>query len=85
MAGDENMDFEDENGADGAKALEYTRTLNIEYNPTEVEFWFTQIETEMFTCEVKSQWLKRCPGQKSPSKNTGRRQVIAGFEEIRSS
>ena len=60
MAGDENMDFEDENGADGAKALEYTRTLNIEYNPTEVEFWFTQIETEMFTCEVKSQWLKRC-------------------------
>ena len=54
------VDFEDENGVDGAKALEHTRTLNIEYNPKQVEFWFTQIENEMYTCEVKSQWLKRC-------------------------
>ena len=54
------VDFDVENGNDGAKALEYTRTLKIEYDPHEVEFWFTQIENEMFTCEVKSQWLKRC-------------------------
>ena len=59
MAGDE-VDFEVENGADGAKALEFTRTLKIEYDPSEVAFWFTQIENEMYTCEVRSQWLKRC-------------------------
>ena len=41
-------DFEDENGNDGEKALEYTRTLKIEFDPAEVEFWFTQIENEMY-------------------------------------
>ena len=62
MPDDDNVevDFEVENGVDGAKALEHTRTLKIEYDPTEVEFWFVQLENEMYTCEVKSQWLKRC-------------------------
>ena len=54
------LDFEDENGQDGDKAIEYTRTLKLEFSPEEVEFWFTQLENEMFTCSVKSQWLKRC-------------------------
>ena len=53
------VDFEDKNGQDGAKAMEYSRTLVMEFNPSEVEFWFMQIENEMYTCEVKSQWLKR--------------------------
>ena len=53
------VDFEDENGQNGAKALEYSRSLKLEYNPDEVEFWFTQIENEMYTCEIKSQWMKR--------------------------
>ena len=52
--------FEDENVDDGAKAIDHTRTLKIEYDPTNVKFWFIQLENEMFTCEVKSQWLKRC-------------------------
>ena len=54
------IDFEDENGQDGDKALDYTRSLKLEWNPTQVQFWFTQLENEMFTCTVKSQWLKRC-------------------------
>ena len=54
------VDFEDENGRDGDKAIEYTRTLKLEFATDDVEFWFTQIETEMYTCGVKSQWLKRC-------------------------
>ena len=45
------VDFEDENGQDGAKAMEYSRTLVMEFNPSEVEFWFMQIENEMYTCE----------------------------------
>ena len=54
------VDFEDENGQDGEKALEYTRSLKLEWNPAQVQFWFTQLENEMYTCTVKSQWLKRC-------------------------
>ena len=54
------VDFEDENGQDGASALDHTRTLKLEFDPQNVEFWFTQVENEMFTCQVKSQWLKRC-------------------------
>ena len=60
MPNDNPVDFEDQNEADGAKAIEYSRTLVMEFNPQEVEFWFIQLENEMFTCEVKSQWLKRC-------------------------
>ena len=56
----EDVDIDVENGEDGAKAIDHSRTLKIEYNPTEVEFWFVQLENEMYTCEVKSQWLKRC-------------------------
>ena len=54
------VDFEDQNEPDGAKAIEYSRTLVMEFNPQEVEFWFIQLENEMFTCQVKSQWMKRC-------------------------
>ena len=51
--------FDVENGTDGAKAIEHTRDLKIEYAPEDVAFWFIQLENEMITCEVKSQWLKR--------------------------
>ena len=53
------VNFEDENLADGENAIEYTRSLKLEYNATDVAFWFTQLENEMITCDVKSQWLKR--------------------------
>ena len=63
MANEQNqnqaVDFEDENAADGEKAIEYSRTLKIDLDPAEIEFWFTQIENEMFTCGIKSQWMKR--------------------------
>ena len=54
------VDFEDENAQDGEKAIEYSRTLKVDLDPDEIEFWFTQIENEMFTCGIKSQWMKRC-------------------------
>lgn len=54
------VDFEDENGQNDAKALEFSRTLVIEFNASDVDFWFMQLENEMFTCGVRSQWLKRC-------------------------
>ena len=59
MAGDDVIDFEDENAANGDKALEYSRTLIMPFNKSDIAFWFTQIENEMFTCTIKSQWMKR--------------------------
>ena len=59
MANDD-IDFEDENAQDGEKAIEYSRTLKVDLDPAEIDFWFTQIENEMFTCGIKSQWMKRC-------------------------
>ena len=54
------VDFQDEDADNEETALEYSRTLKVEYDPTEVDFWFVQIENEMYTCGIKSQWLKRC-------------------------
>ena len=54
------VDFEVENGQDDAKALEYTRTLKMEFAKDDIAFWFIQIENEMYTCGVRSQWMKRC-------------------------
>ena len=56
---DVQVDFEVENGQDSDKAVEYTRTLKMEFAKEDVAFWFIQLENEMFTCGVKSQWLKR--------------------------
>ena len=53
------VNFEDKNGNDRERTIEHTRSLKIEYNATDVAFWFTQLENEMITCHVKSQWLKR--------------------------
>ena len=38
------VNFEDENLADGENAIEYTRSLKLEYNATDVAFWFTQLD-----------------------------------------
>ena len=54
------VDFEVENGQDDAKALEFTRTLKMEFAKDDIAFWFIQIENEMFSCGVRSQWMKRC-------------------------
>ena len=61
MPDDDNVqvDFEDEAGQDDPKAVEYTRSLKMEFAPDDVEFWFIQLENEMFSSGVKSQWLKR--------------------------
>ena len=76
------VDFEDENAEDSEKALEYTRTLKLEYAEEEVEFWFTQIENEMFTCGVKSQWLKRCVLVKNlPSKIQADVKALLGLKK----
>ena len=53
------VDFDNENGVDGDKAQEHTRSIKIEFEPSDIKFWFSQLEGEMTMASVKSQWLKR--------------------------
>ena len=50
------MDFEAENGVDGAKALE---KLGCAFSKDNIDFWFTELESQLEVIEVKSQWTKR--------------------------
>ena len=53
------VDFETENGVDGDKAQEHARSIKMEFEPSDIKFWFAQLEGEMTMASVKSQWLKR--------------------------
>ena len=53
------MNFDQENGADGDKAIEKVSNLSCPYNKNDVEFWFMTLESQLELIEVKSQWLKR--------------------------
>ena len=44
---------------DGAKAQEYARSIKVEFNPADINFWFSQLEDEMLMASVGSQWLKK--------------------------
>ena len=59
MAGDELIEFESENGNDGAKASELGRQIKVEFSTTDIRFWFAEIEAEMTMATIKSQWLKK--------------------------
>ena len=52
-------DFETENGTDGEKALDKLGSVKCEFSKDDIEFWFTELETQLEIIEVKSQWTKR--------------------------
>ena len=53
------MDFDAENGADGANAMDKMSSVKCEFTREDIEFWFTELETQLEVIEVKSQWSKR--------------------------
>ena len=56
---EENMDFETENGQDGAKASELGRQIKVEFSVSDIKFWFAELEAEMVMASIKSQFLKK--------------------------
>ena len=52
--------FEDENGVDDDKALSQALSLikGFEWKPTNINFYFNQLETKMTTAGVKKNWTK---------------------------
>ena len=59
MANDDVIEFEVENGVDGAKAQELGRQIKVEFSTSDINFWFAEIEAEMTMASIKSQWLKK--------------------------
>ena len=53
------VDFDAENGDDGAKAQEHARSVKVEFEAADIRFWFSQLEAEMTMATVNSQWLKK--------------------------
>ena len=53
------VEFDAENGNDGDKAQEHARSIKVEFAPSDINFWFTELEAEMLMASVKSQWLKK--------------------------
>ena len=52
-------DFDAENGADGASAMDKMSSVKCEFTRDNIEFWFTELETQLEVIDVKSQWSKR--------------------------
>ena len=52
-------DFDVENGTDGATAMDKMGSVKCEFTRDDIEFWFTELETQLEVIDVKSQWAKR--------------------------
>ena len=53
------VEFELENGQDGAKASELGRQIKVEFSSSDIRFWFAELEAEMTMASIKSQWMKK--------------------------
>ena len=59
LLNDSIMDFDAENGTDGASAMDKMSSVKCEFTRDDIEFWFTELETQLEVIDVKSQWSKR--------------------------
>merc|ERR1711923_624841 len=53
------VNFEDENGIDGDKALDKVDSVKVKWDEADLKFFFTELEDAMEMIQVRSQWLKR--------------------------
>ena len=53
------VDYAAEAKEDGATSQSEARSIKIEWDPSDVKFWFSQLEGEMVMATIKSAWLKR--------------------------
>ena len=45
--------------ADGERAADYARSVRVEFDPSDIKFWFAQLEDEMTVASIGGQWLKK--------------------------
>ena len=81
IAGDEEIEimaeFETENGEDSEKAMDKLGSVRCEFMKEDVEFWFSEIESQLEVIEVKAQWTKKnCTAAPASCRNQARCQGI---------
>ena len=54
----EMADFDTANGTDGDKALEKIGSIKCEFDKSDIDFWFSEFESQLEVIDVQSQWLK---------------------------
>ena len=59
MPNDEVIEFESENGVDGARASELGCQIKVEFSAADIKFWFAELDAEMTMATIKGQWLKK--------------------------
>ena len=52
-------DFDRENGVDAEKALDKLGGIKVPFDQSDIEYWFCELEGQLETIGVKSQWVKR--------------------------
>ena len=53
------VDFDMEDAADATEFQSKLSNLKLDFDQSDVEFWFEQLEMHLFSAGVKSQWTKR--------------------------
>ena len=53
------VDFDVEDTEDSEKAAETARHIKVEFDQSDIRFWFAELEDEMLLAGVHSQWLKK--------------------------
>ena len=53
------VNFDAEAKEDGDKAADHARHIKVEFDKTNIKFWFSQLEDEMEMAGVGKQWLKK--------------------------
>ena len=53
------VNFDENDAADDDKAQQKTSNLQVEFDKSDVRFWFSQLEMHMSTAGVNRQWTKR--------------------------
>ena len=53
------VNFDVEDALDGDKAADVARSIKVEFDISDIKFWFAQLEDEMEVANIHSQWLKK--------------------------
>ena len=56
---DQPVDYDRANTENGDRAQDHARSVKVEFNATDIRFWFSELEAEMLTANIGKQWLKK--------------------------
>ena len=58
IARQQTLEFDQQDLQDGEKAIQTSANIRVEIDLEDIQFWFSELESEMHLASVNSQWLK---------------------------